>query len=148
MITLHPIKRRVLYVLLFEMIAIILSTFVLMLLSHSDVQESLPVAILISTAAVIWNYLFNSAFEFWEVRQQIKVRTLGVRSLHAIGFEGGLFLICVPLYMFWYGVDLWSALTMEAVLLFVFIVYTYLFTLLFDQVFSLQHLNLVKVSNA
>ncbi|QCU91125.1 PACE efflux transporter [Thiomicrorhabdus sediminis] len=137
--TLTRIKRRLLYVIVFEITAIILSTFVLMLLSNSDVDESLPVAILMSTAAVVWNYLFNTAFEFWETRQQINKRTLAVRSLHALGFEGGLILICVPLYMVWYGVDLWTAFAMEAALLLFFLVYTFVFTFLFDQVFILQH---------
>ena len=138
MITLSPIKRRLTYVVLFEIIAIVFSTLVLMLLSEGDAQESLPVAIFISTAAVVWNYLFNMVFEFWEVRQQIKVRTFAIRSLHALGFEGGLVLICLPLYMWWYGVDLWTAFTMEAALLLLFLVYTFIFTLLFDQLFTLH----------
>ncbi|BBP43240.1 PACE efflux transporter [Thiosulfativibrio zosterae] len=143
MITLSPIKRRLTYVVLFEITAIIFSTLVLMLLSESDAQESLPVAIFISLAAGIWNYLFNTAFEFWEMRQQIQERTFAIRSLHALGFEGGLVLICLPLYMVWYGVDLWTAFTMEAALLLFFLVYTFIFTLLFDQLFTL-HLPLSK----
>ena len=138
MITLSPIKRRLIYVILFEITAVLFSIPVLMLLSDSDVQESLPVAIMISTTAVVWNYIFNTAFEFWEIRKQIKVRTLAVRSIHALGFEGGLVLICLPLYMLWYGVGLWTAFTMEAALLLFFLVYTFMFTLLFDQVFTLH----------
>ena len=139
MITLSPIKRRLIYVILFEITAILFSTLVLMLLNDSSVQESLPVAIIMSTAAVVWNYIFNTLFEFWEVRQQIKKRTLAVRSIHAIGFEGGLVLICLPLYMLWYNVGVLTAFTMEAALLLFFLVYTFLFTLVFDQVFTLQH---------
>jgi uncharacterized membrane protein len=138
LITLSPIKRRLIYIFVFEITAILLSTMVLMLLSDRNVQASLPVAIIISTAAVIWNYLFNTAFEYWEVRKQIKNRTLAVRSLHAIGFEGGLVLICLPLYMIWYQVGPWTAFKMEAVLLLFFLVYTFVFTLLFDQVFTLH----------
>ncbi|MDX1353366.1 MAG: PACE efflux transporter [Thiomicrorhabdus sp.] len=139
MITLNPIKRRFIYVILFEFTAILFSTLVLMLLSESSVQESLPVAIIVSTVAVVWNYLFNTAFEFWEVRQQIKRRTLAVRSIHAMGFEAGLVLICLPLYMLWYDVGVLTALTMEAALLLFFLVYTFVFTLVFDQVFTLQY---------
>lgn len=138
MITLSPIKRRLIYAILFEITAVLFSTPVLMLLSDSDAQESLPVAIMISTTAVVWNYIFNTAFEFWEIRKQIKVRTLAVRSIHALGFEGGLVLICLPLYMLWYSVGLWTAFTMEAALLLFFLVYTFMFTLLFDQVFTLH----------
>ena len=71
MITLSPLKRRIVYVTIFELIAIISSTFVLMKLSGSDAAESLPVAVMVSLAAVIWNFLYNTAFEAWERRKQV-----------------------------------------------------------------------------
>ena len=139
MITLSPIKRRLVYVTIFEIIAIISSTLVLMLLSNSSAAESLPIAIMVSLAAVIWNFIYNTAFENWERRQQVTQRTLLVRSAHAIGFEGGLVLICLPLYMIWYDVGVIKAFMMEAALLFFFLVYTFFFTLGFDKVFTLPH---------
>lgn len=139
LITLSPIKRRLVYVSFFEVTAIFLSTLVLMVLSSSNVQESLPVAAIISTAAVIWNYLYNTAFEAWEARNQVKTRTFAIRCIHTAGFEGGLVLVCLPLYILWYGVDVWTAISMEAALLLFFLVYTFFFTLLFDQVFTLHH---------
>ena len=137
MITLSPLKRRIVYVTVFEIIAIISSTLVLMLLSNSSAAESLPIAIMVSLAAVIWNFIYNTAFENWERRQQVTQRTLLVRSAHAIGFEGGLVLICLPLYMIWYDVGVIKAFMMEAALLFFFLVYTFFFTLGFDKIFTL-----------
>ncbi|WP_243443192.1 PACE efflux transporter [Psychrobacter sp. JCM 18903] len=113
MITLSPLKRRIVYVTVFELIAIISSTFVLMKLSGSDAAESLPVAVMVSLAAVIWNFLYNTAFEAWERRKHVAKRTLLIRSAHALGFEGGLVLICLPLYMIWYDVGLIKAFMME-----------------------------------
>jgi len=139
LITLSSIKRRIVYVSLFEVTAILFSTFILMLLNDGDSQSSLVVAIILSTVAVVWNYIFNTAFEWWEVRKQINKRTLAVRSVHALGFEGGLVLICLPLFMLWYDVGLWEAFTMEAALLVFFLVYTFVFTLLFDQIFTLHY---------
>ena len=139
MITLSPLKRRIVYVTVFEIIAIISSTLVLMLLSNSSAAESLPIAIMVSLAAVIWNFIYNTAFENWERRQQVTQRTLLVRSAHAIGFEGGLVLICLPVYMIWYDVGFIKAFMMEAVLLLFFLIYTFFFTLGFDKVFTLPH---------
>ena len=139
MITLSPLKRRIVYVTVFEIIAIISSTLVLMLLSNSSAAESLPIAIMVSLAAVIWNFIYNTAFENWERRQQVTQRTLLVRSAHAIGFEGGLVLICLPLYMIWYDVGVIKAFIMEAALLLFFLVYTFFFTLGFDKIFTLPH---------
>lgn len=140
MITLSPLKRRLVYVTVFEIIAIISSTYVLMWLSDSGASESLPVAVMVSVAAVVWNFIFNTAFEAWERRKKVKERTLLIRSIHAIGFEGGLVLICLPLYMLWYNVGLYKAFTMELALLLFFLVYTFIFTLIFDKIFTLpQH---------
>lgn len=139
MITLSPLKRRLVYVTVFEIIAIISSTLVLMWLSHSDVSESLPVAVMMSLAAVIWNFIYNTAFEAWERRKRVKHRTVWIRSVHAFGFEGGLVIICLPLYMIWYDVGLVKAFMMEIALLLFFLVYTFTFTLIFDKIFTLPH---------
>lgn len=139
MITLSPLKRRILYVTVFELIAIISSTFVLMKLSGGDAAESLPVAVMVSFAAVIWNFLYNTAFEAWERRKNVVKRTLLIRSVHAFGFEGGLVLICLPIYMIWYDVGLIKAFILEAALLLFFLVYTFVFTLGFDKIFTLPH---------
>ena len=71
MITLSPLKRRLVYVTVFEIIAIISSTYVLMWLSDSGASESLPVAVMVSMAAVVWNFIFNTAFEAWERRKKV-----------------------------------------------------------------------------
>ncbi len=141
MITLSPLKRRLVYVTVFEVLGIVFATLVLMALSGGAAQESLPVAIIVSTAAVIWNFIYNTLFEAWESRSKITVRTLKIRVIHATGFEGGLFLFCLPVYMLWYGVGIGQALVMESALLLFFLVYTFVFTLLFDQIFALQHLS-------
>ena len=140
MITLSPIKRRILYVTLFEIFAILFSTWILMALSQGDAEDSFPVAVMVSVAAVVWNYLYNTVFESWERHKHLTVRTLRTRMLHAIGFEGGLLVICLPLYMLWYGVGIWKAFTMEITLLLFFLVYTFVFTLIFDRFFTLPHL--------
>ena len=137
--TLSPLKRRLVYVTVFEIIAIISSTLVLMWLSHSDASESLPVAVMMSLAAVIWNFIYNTAFEAWERRRRVKHRTVWIRSVHAFGFEGGLVIICLPLYMIWYDVGLIKAFMMEVALLLFFLVYTFTFTLIFDKIFTLPH---------
>ncbi|OLF36598.1 hypothetical protein BTW00_05805 [Psychrobacter sp. C 20.9] len=137
--TLSPLKRRLIYVTAFEIIAIILSTLILMKLSHSDASESLPIAVMMSVAAVVWNFVYNTAFETWEERRQIAERTLLIRSVHAFIFEVGLVLICLPLYMIWYHVGLLQAFMMEAALLVFFLIYNFVFTFIFDKIFTLPY---------
>lgn len=139
MITLSPLKRRITYVTIFEILAILLSTLILMWLSGGDAKQSLPVAVMVSVTAVIWNFIYNTGFEALERRLNITKRTVMIRSLHAIVFESGLLLICIPIYMLWYNVGLWQAFVMEAALLLFFLVYTFVFTLIFDKIFTLPY---------
>ena len=94
---------------------------------------------MVSLAAIIWNFVYNTAFETWEERRQIAERTLLIRSVHALIFEIGLVLICLPLYMFWYQVGLLQAFIMEAALLVFFLIYNFVFTFIFDKVFTLPY---------
>ena len=60
MIALGPIKRRVLYITLFEIFAVILTTFILVVLSGSDTKQSLILAVIIAITAVVWNFIYNT----------------------------------------------------------------------------------------
>ncbi|AGT10038.1 PACE efflux transporter [Paracoccus aminophilus] len=137
MFQLPPGRRRLVYVVIFEITAITLSTFLLMWLSGSGASQSLPLAIAVSAIAVSWNYLYNTLFEAWERRRRIAARTVKIRTLHALGFEAGLLVATVPLYMVWYSVGVLAAIQMELALIAFFLVYTYLFTWGFDTVFAL-----------
>ena len=79
-------KRRVVYVGLYEFVAIILSAILLKLMSDSDAVASLGLAVAASAAAIVWNLVFNGLFERWEASRHQQGRSLGVRVLHAIGF--------------------------------------------------------------
>lgn len=137
MFVLQSRLRRLIYVIIFEILAIALSTFLLMVLSGGSSSDSLPVAITVSVIAVIWNYVFNTLFETWERRLGGLVRTLKVRLMHAGGFELGLLFFTVPIYMLWYRVGFVEAVMMEIALLIFFLIYTFVFTWLFDLVFVL-----------
>jgi len=128
--------RRVIYVTIYEIVAIIASSLLFVVIGQQP-GESGVMAVVASAVAVIWNVSFNSAFEWWEARQSVKGRSIGRRVALAIGFEGGLALILVPVMAWWFGVTLWQALAMEAALLVFFLVYTYLFSWVFDRVFGL-----------
>jgi len=128
--------RRVIYVTIYEIIAIIASSLLFVVIGQQP-GESGVMAVVASAIAVVWNVSFNSAFEWWEMRQSVKGRSIRRRIAHAIGFEGGLALILVPLMAWWFQVTLWQALVMEAALVVFFLVYTYVFNWVFDHFFGL-----------
>ena len=131
------IKRKVVYVSLYEGIAIVAASFGFAWLSGQELSHAGPLAVACSLVAVTWNLMFNSLFEMWESRQAVKGRSVARRVAHAIGFEGGLVVILVPLVAWWLDVSLWHALLMDLGLVVFFLVYTFVFNWGFDRVFGL-----------
>lgn len=129
-------KRRVLFVVLYELIAIAASTLLFLAIGQ-EVAASGVMSVVASTLAIAWNVTFNHLFERWEASQQVRGRSVRRRVVHALGFEGGLALMLIPLMAWWFGVGLWEATLMEAGLLVFFLLYTYGFNWAFDRVFGL-----------
>ena len=131
------IQRKIVYVGLYEGIAILCASVGLAALSGAGAGTSTALAAATSVIAVVWNLLFNTLFEAWESRQAQRGRSLARRVAHAIGFEGGLAAVLVPLFAWWLGVSLWEALLFDAALLVFFLFYTFVFNWGFDRVFGL-----------
>jgi len=131
------LKRRVVYVSLYEGIAIVVASLGLMLMSGASLAHSGVLSALSSAVAVCWNLAFNWLFERWESRQAVRGRSLARRIAHAIGFEGGLIAFLVPLFAWWLDVSLWQALAMDFGLVIFFLIYTFVFNWCFDAVFGL-----------
>ncbi|WDZ95893.1 PACE efflux transporter [Herbaspirillum sp. WKF16] len=130
-------KRKFVYACLFEALAIVFTTFGLAVIAGHDAGHSSAAAVASSTIAFLWNFVFNGLFERWEARQAKRGRGFARRAAHALGFEGGLVLMLVPLFAWWLGIGLWDAFVLDLGLIVFFMVYTYLFNLLFDRVFGL-----------
>ena len=130
-------RRRVIYVALYELIAIAAATAGLALVAGQSAGHSGVVAVAASAIAIVWNIVFNWAFERWEARQSVKGRSVRRRIAHAIGFEGRLVFILVPLFAWWFQVTLWQALVMDLGLVVFFLCYTFVFNWVFDAVFGL-----------
>ncbi|MBW0170810.1 MAG: PACE efflux transporter [Hydrogenophaga sp.] len=131
------IKRKVVYITLYEIIAITMSTAGLALLSGANMGHASVAAVAASAIAVVWNLVYNTLFERWEARQATRGRSLLRRAVHAIGFEGGLVVTLVPLFAWWLEISLWQAFVLDLGLIVFFLVYTFVFNLLFDRIFGL-----------
>lgn len=131
------IKRKVVYITLYEIIAIAMSTTGLALLSGANMGHASVAAIAASAIAVIWNLVYNTLFERWESRQAKRGRSVLRRVVHAVGFEGGLVITLVPLFAWWLEISLWQAFVLDLGLIVFFLVYTFVFNLAFDKLFGL-----------
>ena len=133
----NPKTRRVVQALLYEAMAVAVVVPALSSLFDEPIGSTIGLAIVMSTIALSWNYIFNGWFEQWESRQKIKGRSLGRRLLHGAGFEGGLVVILVPILAYWLNTSLLSAFMTNLALLVFFFVYALVFTWAFDRVFGL-----------
>ncbi len=131
------IQRKIVYVALYEAIAIACTTAGLAGLADHDAGAAGIAAVLASATAVAWNLVYNTLFEAWEARQARRGRSLLRRVVHAIGFEGGLVLAIVPMFAWTLGTSLVDAFLLDIGLVVFFVVYSFAFNWAFDLVFGL-----------
>lgn len=132
-----PITRRFVQAILYEVGAIAITSPIIGLAFDASVSSALTLAFIMSTIALVWNYIFNAIFERWESHQTVKGRSIWRRLAHGIGFEGGLVTMLVPLMAYWLNISLLNAFYAEMGILAVFFVYAVVFTWAFDKVFGL-----------
>jgi uncharacterized membrane protein len=132
-----PTTRRVLQALLYEAIAIAVVGPVLSLAFDKSPTSTFGLAVVLSTMALTWNYVFNWIFERWESRQSVRGRSFARRLAHGAGFEGGLVIILLPVMSLWLDISLTTAFLANLGLLAFFFFYAIAFTWCFDRVFGL-----------
>lgn len=131
------VKRKLVYVTAYELIGMTISALGLALLSGHAPSSTGPLAVVITTLAVNWNFIYNYLFEWWESRQASRTRTLKRRILHAVGFQLTLVVYLIPLIAWWMGITLWQALLLDMALIVIIPCYTFLFNWAFDKLFGL-----------
>jgi uncharacterized membrane protein len=91
-----------------------------------------------ATIATGWNYLYNLGFD--HVMQRLTggtQKSLAVRVLHAVLFEGGLLVALLPLIAWYLGVSLLQAFMMDVSFALFYLVYAFVFNLAYDRIFPL-----------
>ncbi|HGM6747874.1 TPA: PACE efflux transporter [Serratia marcescens] len=131
------VKRKLVYVTAYEIIGMAISALGLALLSGHAPSSTGPLAVVITTIAVSWNFIYNYVFEWWESRQVSRTRTLKRRILHAVGFQLTLVVYLIPLIAWWMGITLWQALLLDMALIVIIPCYTFVFNWAFDKLFGL-----------
>ncbi|AIR91119.1 PACE efflux transporter [Pseudomonas cremoricolorata] len=128
--------RKIVQAILYEAIAVACVAPALAWLFDAGMAQSTALSLIMSGVALSWNMAFNWAFERWESGRKQRRRTLWRRFLHALGFEGGLVLLLLPLVAYWLSISLWQALLTNLALFAFFFVYAFVFQWAFDKVFD------------
>jgi uncharacterized membrane protein len=134
----RPRTRRIVQAVLFEIGGLAVVTPTLTWAFGSSGPSSLLLALVLSGTALAWNYAFNTVYERWEAAQTVRRgRPLSRRLVHGLGFEGGMLLLTVPLIAAWLDIGWLQALLADIGLSVFFMVYTVIFTWVFDHLFGL-----------
>ena len=131
------VKRKLVYVSLYEVIGMTFSALGLALLSGTSPGSTGPLAVIITTIAVTWNFIYTSLFERWESRQVSRTRTVKRRIAHAIGFQLTLIVFLIPLIAWWMKISLVQAFLLDLALIIFIPCYTFVFNWAFDKIFGL-----------
>ncbi|PKI07098.1 hypothetical protein CXF78_07145, partial [Shewanella sp. 11B5] len=93
-------RERVFHAVSFEVIALAFIVPVSAMLVEKNSTDMLIVSICLSLFAVLWNYVYNILFDKLNGSDRVE-RKIGIRVVHALGFEGGMLFFTIPLVS-WY----------------------------------------------
>jgi len=126
-------KRRIVHALSYEIILLVIIAIALSFIFKMPMEVTGTLGIAMAVTSVIWNMIFNHFFEKFEAKRKLK-RTVGVRILHAIGFEGGLMLATIPMVAYALNMSLAQAFITDLVLTMCILVYTFIFQWCYDHI--------------
>ena len=126
-------KRRIIHALSYEIILLVIIAIALSFIFHLPLEVTGALGIAMAVTSVIWNMIFNHFFEKFEAKRKLK-RTVGVRVLHAIGFEGGLMLATIPMVAYAMQMTIWQAIVLDFSLTMCILVYTFIFQWGYDHI--------------
>ncbi|MBJ9984368.1 chlorhexidine efflux PACE transporter AceI [Acinetobacter sp. S40] len=126
-------KRRIIHALSYEVILLVIIAIALSFIFNVPMEVTGSLGIAMAVTSVIWNMVFNHFFEKFEHKHQLK-RTIKIRILHAIGFEGGLMLATIPMVAYAMKMTIWQAIVLDFGLTMCILVYTFIFQWGYDKV--------------
>jgi len=131
------IKRKIVFVTFYELIAIACITAGLASVSDQPVSHSSVAAVVNSAFAIAWNLVYNTLFEAWEARQPTRGRSLMRRIAHTVGFESGFLIVGVPFFAWWLDISMVQAFMLNVGFIVFFLAYSFCYNWAFDAVFGL-----------
>ena len=126
-------KRRLLHALSYEVVLLIIIALALSFVFEMPMQVTGGLGIAMAVTSVLWNMLFNHYFEKFEAKHKLS-RTLKIRVLHAIGFEGGLMLATIPMVAYALQMSIGQAILVDLVMTLSILVYTFIFQYSYDHI--------------
>lgn len=126
-------KRRLVHAISYEVILLVIIAIALSFIFDMPMEVTGILGAFMAAVSVVWNMIFNHYFEKIEYKYQWE-RTIPVRILHAIGFEGGLMLATIPIIAYLMNMSFIEALILDFGLTMCILIYTFIFQWCYDIV--------------
>ncbi|MDH1916598.1 chlorhexidine efflux PACE transporter AceI [Acinetobacter junii] len=126
-------KRRLIHAISYEVILLVIIAIALSFIFSMPLEFTGVLGVIMAVISVIWNMIFNHYFEKIEFKYQLE-RTIPVRIMHAIGFEGGLMLATIPIIAYMMNMSFIEALILDFGLTMCILVYTFIFQWCYDTI--------------
>ncbi|OTG81851.1 hypothetical protein B9T31_15130 [Acinetobacter sp. ANC 4558] len=126
-------KRRIVHALSYEIILLVIIAIALSYIFDIPMEVTGILGVIMAVTSVVWNMVFNHFFEKFEAKRKLK-RTIGVRILHAIGFEGGLMIATIPMIAYALEMAIFEAILLDFGLTMCILLYTFIFQWCFDYI--------------
>jgi uncharacterized membrane protein len=124
--------ERVFQAVIFEVIALMIIIPTTVLVAGYETDKMTIAGIALSIFAMLWNYIYNIAFDKLMGYNRIN-RGVAIRISHALGFELGMLVITLPLLAWYLSISWLEAVVLEASFLVFIIFYTFIFNWLYDR---------------
>ena len=129
-------KDRIRHALGFEIIGLLIFAPLASLVFGFELHTMGLMAVVGSIIATIWNYFYNILFDnaMLKLRGQVQ-KTVPIRVLHAVLFEGGLLLLFLPMIAWYLDITLWQAFMMDITMATFYLIYAFVYNWIYDKVF-------------
>ena len=126
-------KRRLIHATIYEVTLLVIIALVLSHIFEMPLEVTGGLGVLMAVTSMIWNMVFNHYFEKAEAKYGFK-RTVKVRILHAIGFEGGLTIATIPMIAYFMQLSFLNAMLLDFSLTLCILFYTFIFQCCYDYI--------------
>ena len=126
-------RRRLIHAVSYEVILLVIIAIALSFIFSMPLEVTGVLGVIMAVISVIWNMIFNNYFEKIEHKYNWE-RTVPVRILHAVGFEGGLLIATVPMIAYMMNMTIVEAFILDIGLTLCILVYTFIFQWCYDLI--------------
>lgn len=129
---------RLRHAVLFEVMALVLITPLGAFAYSMPWKDISLVAVVSASIAMLWNIIYNYLFDRAMMRFcGTTQKSLPLRFVHTVLFEGGLLIALIPFIAWYLGVTLWLAFAMDLSFSLFYMAYAFVFNWGYDKVFPL-----------